>query len=138
MKPMMLLLVVVALASSCATGRTEYVPHDATTELRAKFAGKTVECAGEARTNALWASIGGAVVSVASSATAAYATTQARTDPNLSGGLSLAAGALSVAAFGLEVYALVTDLNAAELSERAGRVLADQGNDACVDGTLPK
>lgn len=77
MRRFVLALVLLLFATSCATGRPSAVPRTASPELRERYAGKTLECAGKFRENVIYASIGAALASTTATSLSTSTATQA-------------------------------------------------------------
>jgi len=139
MRSFVLACVPLLLATSCATGRPSAVPRAASSELRERYAGKTLECAGKLRENVIYASLGAAAASSTATVLSTYATTQADTLTSAGVvGLGCASITFGVTGLGLSIYSLFAGLDAANKDQMAGRVLADEDDDACVMGDLPE
>jgi hypothetical protein len=127
------------LSVSCATGRASAVPRAASPELRERYAGKTLECAGKLRENVIYAGIGAALASTTATSLSTYTATQATSlSSGVVLGLSCASCSLGATGLGLSIYSLLAGLDAANKDQMAGRVLADEDDDACVIGDLPE
>ncbi len=127
------------LATSCATGRPGAVPRAASPDLRQRYAGKTLECAGKLRENAIYASIGAALASTTATTLSTYTATQATSlNSGVVLGLSCASCSLGATGLGLSIYSLLAGFDAANKDQMAGRVLAGEDDDACVIGDLPE
>lgn len=139
MRSFVLAFVLLLLATSCATGRPSAVPSAASPELRARYAGKTLECAGKLRENAIYASLGAAAASSTATVLSTYATTQADTLTRAGVvGFGCASLSFGVTGLGLSIYSLLAGFDAANKDQMAGRVLAGEDDDACVIGDLPE
>lgn len=129
---------IIPVVTSCATGRGASVPRDAPPELRERYAGKSLECAGKLRENAIYASLGAAAASASATTISSYAATQSAT---LGSGtllaLSCTSCTLGLTGFGLSIYSLLATLDAAGKDQMAGRILSDEADEACVIGDLP-
>ena len=138
MRQALALVLALALAPGCATGDAAFVPTTATTDARNAYAGKTLECAGEARARAMWTGLAGVIVGAGGGVASSLSASTSRTSPALSTALGITGAGLSLAGLSLDVAAFAAVLQSADLDERAGRVLAGEANDACVDGAVPK
>jgi hypothetical protein len=139
----MLLAGALAIASGCtASSRSVRVPSGAPADQRNQYAGKTLECAGSARRDAIIAGVAGSVAGGAASVTSGIATVFASsaTTPGGAGlyyGLSATSCALGATSLGCAIYAFFSEYGATQLDQRAGKIFANQSDDACVEGALP-
>lgn len=138
-----LLVGVIAATNGCtATSRSVRVPDQAPVELRSQYAGKTLECAGSARRDAIVAGVAGSVAGGAAGVASGVASVFADLTDTPGGaglyyGLTATSCALSATSLGCAIYAFFSEYGATQLDQRAGKIFANQSDDACIEGVLP-
>jgi hypothetical protein len=139
----LLFLFVFVLGSGCTlNSRAVRIEKSDSISVRNQLAGKTLECAGSARRDAIIAGVAGSVAGGAGSLAGGLAPLFAQSTTPLGYGIYYGLGAssclLGAASVGCAIYAFISQYSATELDQRAGKIFANQSDMACVEGALPE